>query len=124
MGHITWTWTPTSLASFKHSLNYRNNMPKKATDDLPTGLKFDKSKPDWSLLPMKGFEPVIRVLTYGAAKYERDNWKYVENGETRYLAAALRHLAAYQSGESKDEETGESHLAHAICCLVFMLANK
>ena len=73
---------------------------------------------------MKGFEPVIRVLTYGAAKYERDNWKHVENGETRYLAAALRHLAAYQSGESKDEETGESHLAHAICCLVFMLANK
>jgi len=124
MGHIAWIWTPTSLAFFKHSLNYRNNMPKKATDDLPTGLKFDKSKPDWSLLPMKGFEPVIRVLTYGAAKYERDNWKYVENGETRYLAAALRHLAAYQSGESKDEETGESHLAHAICCLVFMLANK
>jgi len=70
---------------------------------------------------MKGFEPVVRVLTYGATKYERDNWKYVQNGEHRYLAAALRHLAAYQSGERTDQETGESHLAHAICCLIFLL---
>lgn len=96
-------------------------MPKKAIDDTPKGFKYDQSKADWSLLPMKGFEPVIRVLTYGAKKYERDNWRYVENGETRYLAAALRHLAAYQDGEHEDNETGESHIAHAICCLVFLL---
>jgi len=98
-------------------------MQKKAIEDLPKGLKYDDLKPDWSLLPMKGFEPVIKVLTYGAQKYARDNWKYVENGETRYLAAALRHLSAYQSGEKTDIETGESHLAHAICCLIFLLAS-
>lgn len=73
---------------------------------------------------MKDIEPVVKVLTYGATKYERDNWKHVENGEHRYLAAALRHIAAYQSGEQYDKETNESHLAHAICCLIFLLANR
>jgi hypothetical protein len=97
-------------------------MQKKAIKDSPKGFKYDQSKPDWSLLPMKSFEAVIRVLTYGAKKYERDNWRYIENGETRYMAAALRHLAAHQDGSTEDEETGESHLAHAICCLVFLLA--
>lgn len=61
------------------------------------------------------------MLTIGAKKYEIDNWKYVPNGDIRYKNAALRHLNSYLKGEHKDPETGENHLAHAICCLMFML---
>lgn len=64
---------------------------------------------------------VARVLTFGASKYSRDNWALVENAEERYMDAALRHINAYRRGEPVDTETGESHLAHAICCLMFLL---
>mgnify|MGYP007111985039 FL=1 len=30
------------------------------------------------------------------------------------------HFTAWQSGELVDPETGESHLDHAICCLLFL----
>ena len=45
----------------------------------------------------------------------------VENPKERYYDAAMRHLYAWFNGEPKDIETGESHLAHAICCLLFLL---
>jgi len=50
-----------------------------------------------------------------------NNWQQVENPRERYYDAAMRHLYAWFNGEPKDLETGESHLAHAICCLLFLL---
>jgi Domain of unknown function (DUF5664) len=85
------------------------------------GRKFDAGKPEFALLPPWALEAVSKVLTIGAQKYERDNWKYVPNGRFRYINAALRHLNAYSKGETTDPETGENHLAHAICCLMFIL---
>lgn len=85
------------------------------------GSKYDTDKPDWSLVQWRALDKYVRVLTFGAAKYDRDNWQKVPNLRHRYLAAALRHVAAYATGESKDKESGEHHLAHAICCLAFML---
>ncbi len=83
--------------------------------------KFDANKPMWDLLPLKEVEKIVYVLTYGADKYKPDGWKGVPQAKERYLAAALRHLCAYQSGEPCDAESGLSHLAHAACCLVFLL---
>lgn len=85
------------------------------------GRKFDSGKPEFSLLPPWALESVAKVLTFGAQKYEIDNWKYVENGAQRYKNAALRHLNDYMKGEKFDQETGLNHLAHAVCCLMFML---
>jgi hypothetical protein len=61
------------------------------------------------------------VLTYGAKKYDDHNWQVVPNGPQRYKAAMMRHILAHASGESVDSETGISHLAHAACCVMFML---
>jgi hypothetical protein len=72
-------------------------------------------------VPPNALLAVAKVLTFGAEKYGRDNWRQVSNAETRYLDAALRHINAYQRGEAVDHESGESHLAHAVCSLVFML---
>lgn len=85
------------------------------------GRKFDSGKPEFSLLPPWALESVAKVLTFGAQKYEVDNWKYVENGAQRYKNAAMRHLNDYMKGEKFDQETGLNHLAHAVCCLMFML---
>lgn len=90
----------------------------------PPGMKYDGGKPRWDLLlagmPL-ALEEVVRVLTYGSHKYADGNWAFVENAEQRYLAAGLRHEAAYQRGEDHDPETGLHHLAHEACCLLFRL---
>lgn len=93
-------------------------------EDVPVtaGVKFDKDKPQWSLLPMRALSEVVDVLTYGAKKYAPDNWKKVPSARTRYIDAAFRHFTAYIKGEKNDSETGYNHLAHAICCLLFLLA--
>lgn len=87
-----------------------------------TGVKFDNDKPQWSLLPFKALKEVVDVLTYGAKKYAPDNWKKVPNAKQRYIDAGFRHFTAYAAGEKLDPETGKSHLAHAICCLLYLLA--
>ena len=89
---------------------------------MTAGMKFDTGKLDYTLLPWDGVEEIVKVLEFGAQKYTRDNWKHVENAEVRYTAAAFRHLIAYNNGEKTDPETGLSHLAHASCCLLFLLA--
>jgi hypothetical protein len=50
-----------------------------------------------------------------------NNWRLVDKARSRYLAAARRHMAAYNLDESRDPESGLHHLAHAICCLNFIL---
>lgn len=86
------------------------------------GVKFDQDKPQWTLVPFKALDEVVKVLTSGARKYAPDNWKKVPNARQRYIDAAFRHMSAYAAGEKLDDETGKSHLAHAMCCLLFLLA--
>lgn len=85
------------------------------------GMKFDGCKPRWSLLPKGTVLKIIEVLEFGAAKYAENNWQYVKNGRQRYYDALMRHIEAWWSGEKTDPESGLSHLAHAGCCIVFLL---
>ncbi len=85
------------------------------------GRKFDSGKPEFSLVPPHALRATAEVLTFGAKKYEVDNWKFVENGAYRYKNAAMRHVNSYLSGEKIDPESGLHHLAHAVCCLMFIL---
>jgi len=85
------------------------------------GRKFDSEKPKMYLLPPKSMVEISKVLTFGAQKYDEDNWRKLDNLQNRYSGGALRHIFAHLDGELKDEETNYSHLAHAICCLMFKL---
>ncbi len=89
--------------------------------DKPLGTKADDGKVMMGAIPPHAELAVARVLTFGAKKYSRGNWSHVENSDERYMDAALRHINAYRRGEQTDSETGENHLAHAICCLMFIL---
>ena len=85
------------------------------------GVKHDSGKPRWTLLPMGAVSRVVDVLTFGAKKYSPDNWQKIEGGHERYLDAAFRHLTAYTRGERNDPESGIHHLAHVVCCLLFLM---
>ena len=84
------------------------------------GRKFDGGKPRFGLIPPNALLEVVDVLTYGAQKYDDENWKKVPDSKRRYFDAAQRHLWAWKSGEQNDQETGKNHLAHALCCLMFL----
>lgn len=88
---------------------------------MSEGVKHDGGKARWSLLPMGPLKDVVDVLEYGAAKYDVDNWKRVPEARTRYFDAAMRHLLAWWGGETHDPESGLPHLAHAVCCVLFLL---
>lgn len=89
--------------------------------DKQTGVKYDSDKPEYSLLPKGVLNSVVKVLGFGSKKYSKDNWQKVSNPKERYYNAAQRHIHQWWEGEKYDDETGENHLAHAICCLMFML---
>ena len=79
------------------------------------------AKPRLELVPFDVIEEIAEVLTFGAEKYEANNWARGARWG-RYFAALLRHLFAWWRGEDLDPETGKSHLAHAGCCLFFLMA--
>jgi len=96
---------------------YVKDIPIKNTD----GVKYDGNKLLWDLLPLEPVQEIVRVLTYGAKKYTKDNWKYVADSKERYYAAMMRHITAWRLGEKFDLDTTIHHLAHAGCCLIFLL---
>lgn len=84
--------------------------------------KNDTGKPTFDLLPLDLFEDVNKVLEHGAKKYGINNWRKKEGFKlSRCYNALLRHLIAWWAGENNDKETGISHLAHAMCNLIFLM---
>lgn len=88
--------------------------------DTGTALKFDQDKLPLHLLSTEAMNQTAAVLKFGAIKYAEHNWR---KGFTwsRPLAAAMRHITAFNDGQDTDPESGLSHLAHAACCIMFLL---
>lgn len=85
-----------------------------------TGRKDDKEKNRLDLIEPEFIEGIGEVLTFGADKYEPNNWQNVEDAKNRYYAAALRHLIAWRKGEKTDPESGFSPLDHVACNIMFL----
>ena len=83
-------------------------------------MRYNSGKPDYSLIPLAAMQEAAKVLEYGASKYERDNWKRPTHWSVSF-ACLQRHLAAWQSGEDLDPESGRNHLGHAMCNILQML---
>lgn len=90
--------------------------------DTAVGVKYDKDKTQLDLFPPEALEAIGQVLTYGANKYAAHNWRKGIDW-SRLYGAALRHLNRWNAGEDIDPESGLPHLAHAGCCVVFLIAS-
>lgn len=84
------------------------------------GKKFDGDKPDLSLVPRSAIEGMARAFMVGEKKYGRYNFTRGMQSH-RFVAAAMRHIVAWQDGESKDPETGNHHLWHALASIAMLL---
>jgi len=82
-------------------------MPK-----LSEGVKYDEGKPRYDLLPPYALSQLVAVYTFGAKKYDDDNWRLGMKWR-RVFGAILRHLWAFWGGEETDPESNVPHLAHA-----------
>lgn len=89
-------------------------------DTWTGGQKFDAGKPRMDLLDAKAMGDLANVLGFGAEKYAAHNWRK-GIAYSRLTAAALRHIHAFNAGETLDPESGLPHIAHAMCCCMFLL---
>ncbi len=92
--------------------------------------KNDQGKEPIELVAPEFIFGTARVLGFGADKYAARNW---EKGMRwgRVFGALMRHLWAWWGGKTAtrnfafdglDNETEVSHLWHAACCLMFLIA--
>ena len=88
---------------------------------MSDALKHDGGKVPLHLLPAESLVEIAKVLDFGAKKYAAHGWRHGMDW-SRLNAALLRHLYAWQMGEDVDPESGQLHLAHAGCCLLFLLS--
>lgn len=73
----------------------------------------------YSLLVPEFIKEVAEIMTFGAEKYAKDNWKKCED-KSFYVDALYRHIEKWRLGEVRDLETGKHHLSHACCNLMFL----
>lgn len=85
----------------------------------PQAMRFNEGKRQWSLVDFECLEDMVRVLEFGAKKYDRDNWKKGLPMRAQCESMA-RHLFALMGGEINDPETGLPHWAHIQCNAMFM----
>lgn len=93
------------------------------------GVKYDEGKPrlgemmvDFAI-PMR---ELARVWEFGANKYEKSNWKKVDNAIDRYTNAMLRHLLAEEENIYDDESKllHASHIAFNALARLYFIIDK
>ncbi len=99
------------------------------TDNV--GKKFDDDKVRLELIAPEFLFATATILTFGAKKYNAYNWAWGMKW-SRVFGAMMRHMWAWWGrGEPTrvnwafgeiDAESGFSHLWHAACCLMFLVA--
>lgn len=81
-------------------------------------LRYNEGKLPWHLVDFRALEPMVRVLAYGMRKYSADNWKKGLS-LTEIRDSFIRHMKEWNSGQEIDPESGESHIGHMMCNLLF-----
>lgn len=90
-------------------------------DEHGDNLKKDFGKLPWHLFPYDAAEEIVKVLDFGAKKYSARGWE-VGMDWSRVYSALMRHMFAWFFRRGTDPDTGLSHLAHAGCCILFLIA--
>lgn len=103
-------------------INDQLNISDMLETESSGGMKFDTGKTMMGLVPPLAVEAIAEVMTYGAKKYAPHNWS---KGivYSRLIDALDRHLNSWKNcyESDLDPESNLNHLAHAACCLSFLL---
>ncbi len=111
---------PTAYVSVGDLSHYNDEIiPAKPTE----ATKHDSNKNRLELIPVSGIEGIGRAMTFGATKYNDNNWANGFN-YTRLYGSAMRHLTSWMQGQDKDPESGLSHLDHLGACVVMLIAHE
>lgn len=82
----------------------------KDLEDLSkVGVKYDKEKARYDLMPPEPIEELALLYAKGAIKYAERNWE-LGLSRTRCFAALMRHAWSWMRGEDIDPETGIHHM--------------
>jgi len=86
---------------------------------MELGERKNEGKLRWGLVSWKALEPLVRVLMFGAKKYDDHNWrKGLKYSET--LDSMQRHINSFSDGVDKDKESGLDHVGHIMCNAMFL----
>lgn len=83
------------------------------------GVKDNVNKPRLDLIPSLPLFKAGEVLAFGARKYKPHNWRLGLSWLETY-GSLQRHLWAWLDGEDDDRESGYTHMAHAMCQMLFL----
>lgn len=86
---------------------------------MKLGTRENEGKLKWSLVSWKALEPMVRVLMFGARKYDDHNWKKGLK-YTEICESLQRHMIAFLDGEDNDKESKLSHVGHILCNAMFL----
>ena len=96
-----------TIKPYKRNQEEESQMGKAIAGRFSAGkMRFDLIAP-WALAQLAG------VYTYGAQKYDDDNWRKGLRWRKDVFACILRHVWKWFRGEKFDDESGLHHLAHA-----------
>ncbi len=82
--------------------------------------KNDKEKIDLSLIPYVALKAEAQAFMVGEKKYNRYNYTKGHKA-SQLIAAAIRHLMAYNEGEENDPVDGQPHLGSVRACCAMLL---
>lgn len=121
VGHMRATGKPPEPKQQEQVIQDANYDPHSAR-----GLRYNKGKRRFDLIPPDAMALVADIFTIGAEKYAERNWE--KGMPWAEVAASLeRHFTAWKAGEDRDAETGQLHMAHvvwnALALLTYQLRN-
>lgn len=102
-------------------IDFCGNLKGEINFSMKPGTKYDQKKARWDLLPLRPLQEVVEVLTAGANEHGKNNWQNLKRAKSRFFSALMRHLVEYREGNKIDTDTGKSHLAHAVCNILFLM---
>lgn len=85
-----------------------------------TASKNDQTKVDLSLIPQIALKEEAKAFMVGEKKYGRYNYTKGHKA-SQLIAAAVRHLTAYNDGEDHDPVDGQHHLGSVRACCAMIL---
>lgn len=80
----------------------------------------DQKKIRYDLIPTELTEAVAKVLTFGAKKYDANNWRLGMKW-SRCIGSLERHIQDFKKGIDYDDESNLLHLGHAATNIAFLL---